>query len=599
MPNLNSQQIDYHLTLVSAEQHLFGVELRVNLSQLTEKMLYLPAWIPGSYMIRDFAKNIQGLTALDSSGQVIPLEKIDKQSWKLPKNTTEVTVKYQVYAFDLSVRSAFFDSEFAFFNGTSMFLAIAGMEQCPTSLHIDFNDPQLASNWQLATTLPQVSNQQYQAENYEQLIDCPTLIGELEQIEFHCSGVQFELVFAGLGNMQLHKSRLIKDLTAICEHHIAMFGNDCPVQRYQFQTMVTDNGFGGLEHMDSTALMCSRSDLPVINQGEEMTDGYRTFLSLCSHELFHTWHVKRIKPRVLCNADLTQEQYTEQLWIYEGFTSYYDELALVRAGVISQTSYLELLAQALTRLQRNQGRLQQTVTESSWYAWNKFYKQDENAINSIVSYYNKGAIIALCLDLMLMQKTDNRYRLDDIMRQLWQNFGKIGQGTNDDVIHNLLKQQNIQIEPFLGSALYTCDELPFEELLNQQGITVCSRPRSQVSDKGGKPSSQNLKNEFGAQFTAMETGVKITQVVNASAASQAGLSVGDQLLAIAGHKITQSNLSTVLDSYSPGTDIELTIFRRGLLKSLSLEVQAASSDTIWLEIKQQQQVDQWLTLRHQ
>jgi len=599
MPNLNTQRTDYNLTLISAEQHLFQVELHANLDKLSEKVFYLPAWIPGSYMIRDFAKNVQGLAAFDQNGNPIPLQKLDKQSWAPPSDTTQITLRYRVYAFDLSVRSAFFDSEFAFFNGTSMFLAIKGMEQYPANLEIDISHQHLTSQWQLASTLPQNAQTGYLANNYAQLIDCPVLMGKLECIEFTCSEVKFELIFAGLGGVRLDKPRLIKDLTAICQHHIKMFANDCPVTRYQFQTIVTDNGFGGLEHMDSTALMCSRSDLPVLSQADSTPDGYRTFLSLCSHELFHTWHVKRIKPQVLLDADLTQEQYTEQLWIYEGFTSYYDDLTLARSGVITQSSYLELLGQGLTRLVRNQGRFKQTVTESSWYAWNKFYKQDDDAINSIVSYYNKGAIIALCLDLLLMQSTQGDYRLDDIMLQLWQAYGKPGKGTKDDVIHTILAQRGLDLDEFLHSALYTHEELPFQALLKKQGVVVHYRARSQASDKGGKSAKQLLRNEFGAQFSPMETGVKITQVTNDSAANKAGLSVADQLLAIDGQKVTSSNLNTLIDSFELGTRVELTVFRRGLLKHLQFELKPAKQDSLWLEIEDRSLVDNWLAFRHQ
>ena len=603
MLNLNTSEPHYSLTLASSEQHLMRVQLHAPKPDPLGQIFYLPAWIPGSYMIRDFAKNLISLQAQDAQGATLTLKKLDKQSWQLTPHNGPVTLTYEIYAFDLSVRSAFFDREFAFFNGTSAFLGIKGQEHLPVTL--DINPPTEDQNWQLGTTLPTTNGTekgqfgQYLAKNYAHLIDCPVLAGDMITISFSAEGVTFELILTGTGALPLDVARLKRDLSKICAHHLQLFGTPSPVSHYQFLTMVTDNGFGGLEHLDSTALMCSRDDLPILHQ-DEISDGYRTFLSLCSHELFHTWHVKRIQPARLKQADLQQEQYTEQLWIYEGFTSYYDDLTLSRCGVISQESYLELLGQQLTRLHRNHGRLQQTVTESSWYTWNKFYKQDENAINGIVSYYNKGAIIALCLDMMLRHNTGQIRNLDHVMGYLWREYGLKQIGTEPDCIHQYLtKHHQEHMITFLNQALYTTEELPFETLLENQGITVHYRARSGASDKGGKSSSTSLKNQFGAAFKARETGIEITQVSHHTPASQAGLSKGDLLLAIDEHQVSASNIHTLLDRYAQGVTLPMAILRRGLLHHLTLAISPAIKDTLWLEITDQGKADQWLTLGNQ
>ena len=235
-------------------------------------------------------------------------------------------------------------------------------------------------------------------------------------------------------------------------------------------------------------------------------------MSLCSHELFHTWHVKRIRPQELAESDLSEETYTEQLWIYEGFTSYYDDLSLVRSGVIDEQDYLELMGQNLTRLNRNVGRLKQTVTESSFYAWNKFYKQDASAINNIVSYYNKGAVIAMCLDLLIKKQSDNKLSLDDVMRRLWREYGCKDIGTPPEVVHIILHQLGVDVEEYLHSALYSTDDLPTSELLALVGIKEHHRAKTSVTDKGGKAADSTEKIHFGANFKKADTGVHITQI---------------------------------------------------------------------------------------
>ena len=590
--------IHYHVIVSSIAGHLFDISLRIENPDKNGQILTLAAWIPGSYMIRDFAKNIVKISAQDDKGQNISLLKLDKQTWQAPAVSTALTIQYQVYAFDLSVRGAYINDEMAFFNGTNMFLAVAGQTDKTCGLTLQKPAQADLSHWQVATTMPtKMQNThafgEYWANNYEELIEHPVLIGEFDILPFSAATVDFELILAG--GHQADVQRITKDLAKVCEHHVQLFAGPPPVTRYQFITLLTDNAFGGLEHKSSTALMYSRNDLPSISDTERMTDGYRVFLSLCSHEFFHTWHVKRITPQELFGAALDKEQYTEQLWIYEGFTSYYDDFSLFRAGLITQTEYLKVVAQNLTRLIRNSGRFKQTITESSFDAWTKFYKQDEGAVNNIVSYYNKGAVLAMCLNLLIKSESDGDYSLDDVMRHLWNQHGKPHIPTPVNVVQNIIKTQlNLDLSDFFQSALYSTEELPFDKLLETFGVKCHFSPRENLDDKGGVMPTSPIKIEFGAQIKARETGIQIIQVTEQTAAYESGLQVGDILIAADKWVVGKENLMALLNNLTIGQTARLSVIRDKKLKEFSFIATPALDDTIALEVIEQARCKSWL-----
>ncbi|MGK0306229.1 MAG: putative metalloprotease with PDZ domain, partial [Gammaproteobacteria bacterium] len=590
--HIHPSPIHYHINVSSIPGHVFDVRLHIKNPDENGQILTLPAWIPGSYMIRDFAKNIVKISAQDDMGTDINIQKLDKQTWQAQAVSTTLTIQYQIYAFDLSVRSAYINDEMAFLNGTNMFLAVVGQTDQPCGLTLQKPVQPELSHWQVATTMPTEMQDthafgEYYADNYEGLIDHPVLMGEFDILPFSAAGVEFELILAG--GHQADVQRITKDLTKVCQHHIDFFADTPPVKRYQFITLLTDNAFGGLEHMSSTALMYSRNDLPSLSDAEKMTDGYRVFLSLCSHEFFHTWHVKRIKPEELFGAALDKERYTEQLWIYEGFTSYYDDFSLLRCGLITQTEYLKVVGQNLTRLLRNKGRFKQTITESSFDAWTKFYKQDESAVNNIVSYYNKGAVLAMCLDLLIKSESDGNYSLDDVMRNLWEQYGKLAIPTPVDVIQNIVKTQlNLDLNAFFQSALYSTEELPFNELLEKFGVECHFLPRENLDDKGGVMPTSPIKIDFGAQIKMQEIGVQIIQVTEQTAAYESGLQVGDVLIAINKWVVSKENLISQLNHLTIGQTVQLNVIRDKKLKPLTFLARAASKDTIALEVIEQQ-----------
>jgi predicted metalloprotease with PDZ domain len=590
--------IHYDINVSSIAGHIFDVRLRIENPDKNGQILSLPAWIPGSYMIRDFAKNIVKIRATDDKGTDINIQKLDKQTWQVQTVSTTLTIDYQVYAFDLSVRGAYINDEMAFLNGTNIFLAVVGQTDQPCALTLQKPLQPELSHWQVATTMPTEMQDthafgEYWADHYEELIDHPVLMGEFDILPFSAAGVEFELILAG--GHQADVKRITKDLTKICQHHIEFFADAPPVKRYQFITLLTDNAFGGLEHISSTALMYSRNDLPSLSDAEKMTDGYQVFLSLCSHEFFHTWHVKRIKPQELFGAALDKERYTEQLWIYEGFTSYYDDFSLLRCGLITQTEYLKVVGQNLTRLLRNKGRFKQTITESSFDAWTKFYKQDESAVNNIVSYYNKGAVLAMCLDLLIKRKSNDNYSLDNVMRYLWNQHGKRQIPTPVDIIQNIVETQlNLNLSEFFQSALYSTEELPFNELLEKFGVTCHFSPRENLDDKGGEMTTSPIKIEFGAQIKTLEIGVQIIQVTEQTAAYESGLQVGDVLIAIDKWVVSKENLITQLNYLSIGQTAQLSVIRDKKIKQLSLIATAATNDTIALKVTNQVLCNSWL-----
>ncbi len=599
-----SASIHYYIVPASPEAHLFEVELTVDAPHATGQEFAMPAWIPGSYMIRDFARNIVWLKAWCGEAPVA-LTKLDKQRWRADPCHGPLTLRYQVYAWDLSVRGAHLDTTHGYYNGTSLFLQVCGQEQGACAVEIAPPAGEGYAGWQVATTLPAdgaapCSFGRYAAADYDELIDHPVEMGRFERIEFEACGVPHAMVLTG--RQRADKARLAADLKAICEYEIRLFGEPAPMNRYLFQVMVTGDGYGGLEHRSSTSLLCSRDDLPRAGQ-EEVSEGYRSFLGLCSHEYFHTWNVKRIKPQRFAPYDLSRESHTTLLWAFEGITAYYDDLVLARSGRISRESYLELLGQTITRLLRGSGRLKQSVADSSFDAWTKFYKADENAPNAIVSYYTKGSLIALALDLTLRRSSGGARSLDDVMRALWQHHGRRGQAIGEAQLEALIEEYSgVNLLEFFNRALRGTDDLPLAELLATVGIDLHLRPAASAGDKGGKPNgaAKTPRCVLGARSGEDPLGARLLNVFDDGAAQRAGLSAGDVVVAMDGLRVTHASLEKAIGAYAPGATVQLHAFRRDELMHFTLTLAAAPEDTCWLtfaeapDLYQERALDAWL-----
>ncbi|MDH5370088.1 MAG: peptidase M61, partial [Gammaproteobacteria bacterium] len=448
------------------------------------------------------------------------------------------------------------------------------------------------SDWHVTTSL-QIKNINksgfgtYQSANYDNLIDHPVEIGTQSEFNFTVDNTNHKMALTGIH--QTDNERLKQDLLKICQTHITMFGELPKIDVYIFLTMITGDGYGGLEHRSSTSLMCSRDDLPLTNHPKEPDEKYRNFLGLCSHEYFHTWNIKRIKPAVFLPYDLTTESYTRQLWAFEGITSYYDELALIRSKVISIESYLELIGQTITRVLRGKGRLTQSIAESSFEAWTKFYKQDESAPNTIVSYYTKGALLALCLDLTIRINTNSKKSLDDVMRHMWINYGKESIGVPEGKIETIASEiTGVDLKEFFKQYLYGVEELPLENLLSEFGITYNLRPTISVDDKGGTIAKDNNINNvsFGARFIDDPLGAKLAQVFSNESAEIAGLSAGDIVIAINNLQVNKSNIDKIIGGYTINEELCIHAFRRDELKTFKLILLPAEMTTCYLQINE-------------
>ncbi|MBY5920722.1 M61 family metallopeptidase [Ferrimonas balearica] len=573
--------IHYQIQPIDPLAHRFAVTLR--LSQAKDKQQFtLPAWLPGSYMIRDFARHLIGVRAQRPTGEPLSLTQLDKQTWQLDDATGEVELHYQVYAWDLSVRGAHLDQTHGFFNGSSTFLAVVGQEHKPAKVTLLAPEGEQYKAWRVATAMREAGAERYgfgdyEADNYDELIDHPVEMGTFTLATFEAGGVPHDLVLTG--RHLADTDRICSDLKKICEYQIELFGGQAPYSRYLFMTQVIGSGFGGLEHRASTALVCGRGDLPSINE-PGMSEGYRTFLSLCSHEYFHNWNVKRIKPETFVPYDLSEESYTRQLWAYEGITSYYDDLLVYRSGCVDKETYLQMAAEGMTRVTRGVGRFKQSLRDSSFNAWTKFYKQDENAQNAIVSYYTKGAMFALMLDLTLRIETDGERSLDDLMKMLWEQHGKPGIGTGEHTHQAMMAELLGRDVSDLFAYLDNTDDLPLEALLAKVGVEMRMRAANGNNDKGGKGKPAPKAN-LGARYRADNFGVRIEAVSEGGNAHRAGLAAGDRLVALNELEVA-SNLDSQLERYAEGSKLPIHWFRRDELMSGTLELCPAPMDTVVL-----------------
>jgi len=595
-PTLTSPVV-YHVRPVEPLAHLYEVTCRIERPATDGQLLSLPAWIPGSYLLRDYARHVVQLHA-ESGGEPVPVRKLDKHTWRAAPVPGELLVRMQVYAADPSVRGAWLDQHQGFLNGVCVFLRVHGQEHAPSVVHIDPPDfPATAGTgagsgpaWRLATGLQRVTGGQgefgaFRAASYEELIDSPLLMGPNVTVEFQAAGVPHALVLGGLPNPD--RERLQADLGRLCAWHIDFFGRPAPMTRYAFLVRVSADGYGGLEHRTSSVLACRRDDLPQAGVPTNEA-GYRRFLGLVSHEYFHAWHVKRIRPAEFVGADLGAEAYTHQLWIFEGITSYYDDLALRRSGLITVEQYLEVLGRSLTQLYRTAGRRHQTLEEASFDAWIKFYRPDENSPNATVSYYLKGALVALALDLELRSRTAGTCSLDAVMRTLWQEYGTDDSpGLPEGQFERLTAQlSGLDMEPFFRQALRTTIDPPLGILLAQFGVRLHLRGAESDADGGGARGRREdrPRSWLGLRVQTTDGRLRVSHVAADSPAQQAGLAAGDELVALGGRKVSPEQWEASIDRLVPGAEVACHLFRDQQLLQLACTPVPAPRNTCYLTL---------------
>ncbi len=520
--------VHYRVEIGNLHAHTFSVTLTVT-HPAAQQRVSLPVWIPGSYLVREFSKNLSGLQARQGTRKLAAIEQLDKCTWQIECSPAKpLVLHYDIYAFDNSVRTAWLDATRGFFNGTSVCLRVDGQENAPHMLEL----PELktSSGWQVATSLQtqKISKQgfgTYTATSYDELVDCPVEMGSFWSGNFTACGVQHRFVVAG-SPPGFDGQRLLDDAQKICEAAIKFWHQSRgavkkpPFENYLFMLNAVDDGYGGLEHRNSTALICKRQDLPCLQVPGDTkifrpSDGYTTLRGLISHEYFHTWNVKRLRPAEFENYQYERENYTELLWFFEGFTSYYDDLLLRRAGLLDNAGYLKLLNKTINQVMQTPGRLVQSVAEASFDAWVKYYRQDENTANATVSYYTKGSLVALCFDLTL--RANHAAALDDVMRTLWANC-KGGPIYEADFLAALNEVAGRSFAPELASWVHGKGELPLEGLLKQHGVSVLEDPAQLAHRLGVRVNETN--------------GLHIKTVLRGGALEKAGFAAGDEWLGL-------------------------------------------------------------------
>ena len=564
--------VQYKISPSNLNSHLFDVSIHFQSEADKTYTLSLPAWLPGSYMIRDFAKNIITINAKDEQNSQLDLQAIDKQTWQVTATNKQTNIHYQVFAFDLSVRTAYLDTQRGFFNGSSTFLAIEELIDHACSLQI--SAPSDNTDWRVATGLPRGNNTtkyafgEYEADDYAHLIDCPVAIGNFDSFEFEVEGVVHHMVFTS--KHYGDRARISSDVSKLCQHHINLFG-EAPFKEYWFITHLLADGFGGLEHKNSTILQASRFDLPNPNKPNELSEDYQAFLSLCSHEYFHAWNVCRIKPKAFIPYQLDQESYTEQLWAYEGITSYYDDFSLFRAGLITFEAYLTILSKAATRVYRGKGELKQSVTQSSFYTWTKFYQQGPDAVNNIVSYYVKGSLIALWLDLTIREKSAGQYSLDNLMKELWIHFGRPNVGTQQEDFINIVNILcNEDISDDFKNLLNTAKRVELTELLSKVGVSFNTSKFKELN-KIETIETTDYVPYIGAQYKPQPVGLKVSQVIEDSPAAKAGIAVNDVIIAVDKMHATEKSLQKLANYLPENSEVACHYLRDDQLLTSTLQ----------------------------
>ena len=574
--------VTYRIEACDPHTHLFDVTLTIA-TPLALQLVSLPVWIPGSYLVREFSKQLQHLTAQQGRTRLSTVQ-LDKCTWQIEcKPGKPLVLRYQIYAHDNSVRTAWLDAERGFFNGTSVCLKVEGHA---ASTHLlDVIEPAKTKGWSVATGLKvEKINKQgfgtYSAASYDELVDCPVELGKFWSGTFTVRGVPHRFVVAG-ALPGFDGAKLLADTRKICEEEMRFWHGTKkpPFTRYLFMLNAVDDGYGGLEHRNSTALICNRKDLPRLGTSK-VSEGYTTLRGLISHEYFHTWNVKRLRPAEFSSYDYTQENYTELLWFFEGFTSYYDDLLLRRAGLLDSAGYLKLLNKNINQVMQTPGTHVQSVAQASFDAWVKYYRQDENTPNATVSYYTKGALVALCFDLTL--RSENHTTLDDVMRSLWLHC-KAGPMRQADfaVVLQTLGKRSFDAE--LKSWVHGKDELPLRALLEQHGVTVHDDPAQLAQRLGLRVSEVN--------------GVHIKTVLSGGAAQKAGFAAGDEWLGVEAIKPQNGwrmqRLDDLLLYAGLAKKVNALVSRDKRLVRLELTLPPPS--TTWrLAIKDAAKVDAWL-----
>lgn len=552
----DAPEIAYTVSMARPHTHLFGVEARLRYRAAAPAALDLvmPVWTPGSYLVREFERHVQDFEARDGGGRALSWTKTNKNTWRVEAaGAREVRVRYAVYANELTVRTSELSDRHAFWNNANLLAYPEGLLGAPATLKVEpFGD------WKVATGLPAVAGAQhtFRAENFDVLYDSPFLVSNFKTLSFEVRGVPHRIVVDGEGDYD--PERLRRDAQRITEAAAEVMG-EIPYRDYTFMVMLAPARGGGLEHFNSTALILRRF-------GFSTAEDWLGVHSLFAHEIFHVWNVKLIRPDALGPFDYTRENYTRLLWVAEGVTNYYESLLVRRAGLMSDRQYLALMAREMQTLQETPGRLEQSLEEASFDAWIEYYRPDENTVNTNVSYYDKGAIVSLLLDLEIRRRSGGARSLDDVMRALYTDFFKKNRNyTSEDFQRTAERAAGGSLEEFFRRYVRGRDELDYDAALAWAGLRLDT-----TSDPAGRP-APSVAN-LGAAFEEKDGRLTVKNVPAGSPAYEQGLSAADQVVAVDGYRATLAFLNQRLADKRPGEQLALSVFRGDELRTLNIKL---------------------------
>lgn len=551
---LAAAPIHYTVSMPRPETHYFEISGRIENVAGPQLRLVMPVWTPGSYLVREFARNVQDFSA-SAEHKALAWEKVSKNVWQVATDGASVVeVKYRVYANDLGVRTSDLDDEHGYFNGANLFFYPEGRLQEPYKLTVV---PK--GDWQVATGLDPIEGEPnaFLAPDYDVLVDSPVEMSRFEVLEFSVRGVPHKIVIHG--PTRFDRGRMAGDIRKVVEKQVELFG-DIPYKRYVFLLHAGLGGGGGLEHLNSTSLQTGKLSF----RKERDWEG---FLSLVSHEFFHLWNVKRIRPRALGPFNYTQENYTRVLWFSEGVTDYYADLILARAGLVTPKRYLKMVAKAIYTYRGTPGRLVQSASASSFDTWIKQYRPDENSVNSSISYYDKGYMLGLLLDMEIRSRTSGARSLDDVMRYLNENFAKKGVGFPEEELPKIVEQlSGASVDQFWRDYVDGTRELPFEGYLEGAGLLLASKPMP--DDKEDREKINTVS--FGVIHEEQGGKLMVQSVLTGSPAELGGINAGDEILALDGIRVSAENFAERLRDFTPGDRTLVSVFRGNKLRSFQV-----------------------------
>ena len=565
--------INYHLHIDNPHQHKAIVKIKANLNDSGQVEVYLPSWSPGSYLMREYGRLVRQIKALDSNGGYLAIEQTDKGTWHVhggeENANSSIEIKYEIYCHELTVRNSYIDRDMAFIHGPAVFMAIAGRENSPVELKVTF--PEAWSK--ISTGLKDISSKReeflYSAENYDVFIDAPLQIGCHETDGFVSNGKEHELAF--VGQALPHQHQVKKDMKIIVDH-ISEYMDSMPYDRYVFITHLFPGKFGGLEHLNSTALQFCSTSFP--NRKD-----YVNWLSLVSHEYFHTWNVKRIRPKSLGPFNYRKEADASMLWLAEGLTSFMDELFVYQCGVVSLEEYLELQVKNFNRYYDTLGRKFHSLHESAFNAWNVLYKPHENGINSTISYYLKGGISFFLLNVLLVKSGSST---KEFIHGLWERYlANPEEGMEAEEVYQLIEKiSSAQVREKFEEYIETTVELPIRELLKEMGLDLEYTTPTDI--------------DLGVKTKVNGGRVFVTHTLIDSPAYNYGLNPEDEILAVDGKRVDSANFDQLKSSLKESNSYEFLISRLGEIKKINIIPRKALPKISSIKVLDQALVDKFL-----